>query len=123
MRWHYRSRHESLIAFSNWHYYDNNLITFPSPVTQDQAVSLAFVPTGVYDRGKSRTNLEEARTIAANIRTRLESWLALPEQQRPTLGVITFNIQQQALIQDLLDDARRNNPALECFFRKIVLNR
>src|SRR5258708_2449315 len=116
LRWHYRSRHESLIAFSNWHYYDNNLITFPSPVTQDQAVSLAFVPTGVYDRGKSRTNLEEAKTIAANIRARLESWLALPEQQRPTLGVITFNIQQQALIQDLLDDARRNSPALEWFF-------
>jgi len=116
LRWHYRSRHESLIAFSNWHYYDNNLITFPSPVTQDEAVSLTFVPTGVYDRGKSRTNREEARAIAADIRIKLEDWLGLPEQQRPTIGVITFNVQQQTLIQDFLDDARRDNPALEWFF-------
>ena len=72
LRWHYRSRHELLIAFSNWHYYDNNLITFPSPVTQDQAVSLTFVPTAIYDRGKSRTNREEARAIASDIRTKLE---------------------------------------------------
>lgn len=116
LRWHYRSRHESLIAFSNWHYYDNKLVTFPSPVTQDQAVSLAFVPTGIYDRGKSRTNKEEARAIAADIRMRLESWLLLPEAQRPTLGVITFNAQQMALIEDFLDDARRENPELEWFF-------
>lgn len=116
LRWHYRSRHESLIAFSNWHYYDNHLITFPSPVTEDQAVSLNLVPTGVYDRGKSRTNREEARGIATDIRAKLEAWLALPEQERPTIGVITFNVQQQALIQDFLDDARRANPDLEWFF-------
>lgn len=116
LRWHYRSRHESLIAFSNWHYYENNLITFPSPVTQDEAVSLTFVPTGVYDRGKSRTNREEARAIAADIRGKLEGWLAVPEAQRQTIGVITFNVQQQTLIQDFLDDARRENPALEWFF-------
>jgi hypothetical protein len=116
LRWHYRSRHESLIAFSNWHYYDNNLITFPSPVTQDQAVSLAYVPNGVYDRGKSRSNREEARAIVADIRARLEAWLVLPEADRLTLGVITFNVQQQALILDLLDDERRKNPALEWFF-------
>jgi very-short-patch-repair endonuclease len=116
LRWHYRSRHESLIAFSNWHYYDNNLITFPSPVTQDEAVSLTFLPTGVYDRGKSRTNREEARAIAADIRGKLQTWLALPEPERPTIGVITFNVQQQSLIQDFLDDARRDNPALEWFF-------
>lgn len=116
LRWHYRSRHESLIAFSNWHYYDNKLITFPSPVTEDQAVSLAYVPDGVYDRGKSRTNPREAREIVTYIRAQLEAWLALPERQRPTLGVITFNAQQQALILDLLDDERRDNPALEWFF-------
>ena len=116
LRWHYRSRHESLIAFSNWHYYNNNLITFPSPVTQDEAVSLAFDPTSVYDRGKSRTNPAEARAIVADIRNRLEGWLTLPEADRQTLGVITFNVQQQTLIQDLLDDARRDNPDLEWFF-------
>jgi very-short-patch-repair endonuclease len=116
LRWHYRSRHESLIAFSNWHYYDNNLITFPSPVTQDQAVSLAYVPAAVYDRGNSRTNSDEARAIVSDIRARLTHWISLPEPKRPTLGVITFNIQQQTLIQDLLDEVRRGNPAFEWFF-------
>ena len=116
LRWHYRSRHESLIAFSNYHYYDNKLITFPSPVTEDNAVSLNLVPTGVYDRGKSRTNREEARAIAADIRRKLETWLTLPETKRPTIGVITFNAQQQALIQDFLDEARRANPDIEWFF-------
>lgn len=116
LRWHYRSRHESLIAFSNWHYYGNHLITFPSPVTEDQAVSLTFVPTGVYGRGSSRSNLEEARAIVADINSRLRSWILLREPERPTLGVITFNQPQQELIQDLLDEVRRDDPALEWFF-------
>jgi len=116
LRWHYRSRHESLIAFSNWHYYGNNLITFPSPVTQDQAVSFAFVPTGVYGRGSSRANPEEARAIVADIHARLRVWLQMPEVDRPTLGVITFNLPQQKLILDLLDKLRSDNPAYEWFF-------
>jgi len=116
LRWHYRSRHESLIAFSNWHYYGNNLITFPSPVTQDQAVSFAFVPTGVYGRGSSRANPEEARAIVADIHVRLKVWLQMPEADRPTLGVITFNLPQQKLILDLLDKLRSDNPACEWFF-------
>ncbi|MCG6203147.1 DUF3320 domain-containing protein [Rhodopseudomonas sp. HC1] len=116
LRWHYRSRHESLIAFSNWHYYNNHLITFPSPVTDDRAVSLNLVPTGVYDRGKSRTNREEARAIAVDIRAKIKSWLKRPEAERPTIGVITFNAQQQALIQDLLDEVRNAEPDLEWFF-------
>lgn len=116
LRWHYRSRHESLIAFSNWHYYGNNLITFPSPTTQDQAVSFAFVPTGVYGRGSSRANPEEARAIVADIHARLKIWLQMPEADRPTLGVITFNLPQQKLILDLLDTLRSDNPAYEWFF-------
>lgn len=116
LRWHYRSRHESLIAFSNWHYYNNNLITFPSPVTQDQAVTFTPVTDGIYDRGKSRTNAPEARAIVRHIVARLEKWITLPENERPTLGVITFNIQQQNLIQDLLDDVRREQPDFEWFF-------
>lgn len=116
LRWHYRSRHESLIAFSNWHYYDNHLVTFPSPVTEDRAVSLNLVPTGIYDRGKSRTNSAEARAIASDIREQLKSWLSLQEADRPSIGVITFNAQQQSLIQDLLDEECRAHPDIEWFF-------
>src|SRR5690606_32927932 len=49
LKWHYRSRHESLIAFSNHWYYNDSLITFPSPVTEDTAVRFHFVPDGVYE--------------------------------------------------------------------------
>src|SRR5690606_17651789 len=60
LNWHYRSRHESLIAFSNWHYYGNKLVTFPSSESADRGVSLCHLPESVYDRGNSRTNRIEA---------------------------------------------------------------
>jgi len=116
LRWHYRSRSESLIAFSNHHYYQNRLVTFPSPAVEDRAVTLRKVPAGVYDRGKSRTNRIEAEALVAEAVTRMTRWLDLPERDRPTLGVITFNSQQQSLILDLLDAARRDEPELEWFF-------
>lgn len=116
LRWHYRSRSESLIAFSNHHYYQNRLVTFPSPAVEDRAVHLRKVPNGVYDRGKSRTNRIEADAVAKEAVARMRAWLKLPEKERPTLGVITFNAQQQSLILDLLDAARRDDPELEWFF-------
>lgn len=116
LRWHYRSRSESLIAFSNHHYYQNRLVTFPSPQVEDRAVRLHKVPTGIYDRGKSRTNRIEAQAVADEAIARMRVWLDLPEQSRPTLGVITFNAQQQSLILDLLDAARREDPRLEWYF-------
>ena len=116
LRWHYRSRSESLIAFSNHHYYQNRLVTFPSPQVDDRAVQLRKIPNGIYDRGKSRTNRIEAQAIADEAVSRMRRWLSLPEHSRPTLGVITFNAQQQSLIMDLLDLARRDEPELEWFF-------
>jgi very-short-patch-repair endonuclease/RecA/RadA recombinase len=116
LRWHYRSQSESLIAFSNHHYYQNRLVTFPSPAVEDRAVRLRKVPHGIYDRGKSRTNRIEAEAVAAEATARMKRWLRVPEKERPTLGVITFNAQQQSLILDLLDAARRKNPELEWFF-------
>jgi very-short-patch-repair endonuclease len=116
LRWHYRSRSESLIAFSNHHYYQNRLVTFPSPAVEDRAVHLRKVPHGVYDRGKSRTNKIEAEAVVKEAVARMKAWLKLPEKERPTLGVITFNAQQQSLILDRLDAARRDDPELEWFF-------
>lgn len=116
LKWHYRSRSESLIAFSNHHYYQNRLVTFPSPLVEDRAVQLYKVPDGVYDRGKSRTNRIEAEAVTREAVCRMKGWLKLPEKDRPTIGVITFNAQQQSLILDLLDAARRDDPELEWFF-------
>lgn len=115
LNWHYRSRDEALIAFSNHFYYGGGLVTFPSPDASGNAVRLHNVK-GTYGRGTGSTNPDEARAITAFIRRRLTEWLTLPENKRPTLGVITFNAQQQGLILDLLDAERKTNPELEWFF-------
>lgn len=118
LNWHYRSRHESLIAFSNQRYYESKLVTFPSPVTNDQAVSLHSVP-GVYEKGASRTNPIEAKALVADIVTHLRSRDF--RESRLTIGVVTFNAEQQRLIEDLLDEARRQDPSLESYFEEAAL--
>lgn len=114
--WHYRSRHESLIAFSNSRYYGGRLVTFPSPVTDDRAVRLTLVPDGVYERGAGRVNRPEARAVVAEIVRRLRD-PSFAEERR-SLGVVTFNGEQQRLIENLLDEQRRSYPELEPFFDK-----
>ena len=108
LKWHYRSRHESLITFSNHRYYDDSLVTFPSPVTDDVAVLFQRV-AGVYDRGGSRTNRAEAEAIVEGIQAHFLN----PRRRDLTLGVVTFNQTQQALIDTLLDARRRANPDLD----------
>lgn len=112
LKWHYRSRHESLIAFSNFHYYDNKLHTFPSPEERSAKLGVTFrhVADGVYDRGKSRTNRAEANQVVDEI-VRL-----LREENPDSIGVVTFNLSQQGLIEDLLDAKRREMPEIEKYF-------
>lgn len=116
LNWHYRSRDEALISFSNHHYYGGGLVTFPAPSTSSEALRFHYVE-GIYARGAGgRTNAKEAKAIVAMIKSRLVSWLKRPEEDRQTIGVITFNTQQQALILDLLDEVRRSDPRLEWYF-------
>ena len=113
--WHYRSRDEALIAFSNHYYYGDRLVTFPAPSTSSEAIKFHEVG-GTYARGQGRVNQEEAKAVAEFVRRRLKTWLAIPEDKRFTLGVITFNAEQQSLILDLLDQIRREDSELEWFF-------
>ncbi len=117
LRWHYRSRHESLIAFSNHHYYDNGLHTFPSPEDRCEqiGVTLRYVPNGVYDRGVSRTNRVEADQVVEEVVRMLTD----PDCAR-SIGIVTFNQAQQSLIEDLLDDQRRQLPQIEPYFTNEV---
>jgi very-short-patch-repair endonuclease len=110
LNWHYRSRHESLIAFSNYHYYGNRLLTFPSP---HQELGVSFRPvSGEYDKGKSRTNRAEATEVVKEVVRRLLD----PQQARFSIGIVTFSQAQQQLIDDLLEEARRQNPEIEQYF-------
>jgi very-short-patch-repair endonuclease len=108
LHWHYRSRKESLITFSNVTYYDNQLVTFPSPATEDSGVRFERV-MGVYDRGGSRTNRAEADAIVIAI----EKHFLDPKTGTQSLGVVTFNQAQQNLIEKLLDARRRMSAELD----------
>ncbi|MBR4881327.1 MAG: DUF3320 domain-containing protein, partial [Clostridia bacterium] len=106
--WHYRSRHESLIAFSNSRFYDNKLLTFPSVNDRESKVNLVSVE-GVFDRGKTRTNRAEAEAIVEEIKRRYND----PELYEQSVGIVTFNVPQQHLIDDLLTEAYAEDPELE----------
>lgn len=110
---HYRSRRESLIAFSNSRYYGNELVTFPAPIHPDHGVRL-IRPDGFYARGKARHNEGEARAIVAEILRRVTHEDAVVRKQ--SIGVVTFNSEQQSLIENLLDEARSRNPQIEWAF-------
>lgn len=116
--WHYRSRHESLIAFSNQHYYQNRLLTFPSPHRAGEPGGGGGVGVrcmrvaGVYDRAGSQQNRIEAEALVADVLTRLRD----PRRRQQSLGIVTFSRAQQVLIEDLLDRARREHPEIEPVF-------
>ena len=114
LSWHYRSRHESLITFSNHRYYDSNLITFPASETKQSAVQWRKVE-GVYSKGKGRHNQAEAEAIVAETVKRLTNREFLASGK--SIGIITLNTEQQKLINDLLDRARQQHPEIEPFFQ------
>ncbi|MBR3630485.1 MAG: DUF3320 domain-containing protein, partial [Oscillospiraceae bacterium] len=106
--WHYRSRHESLIAFSNAKFYENKLLTFPSP--DDQVRKVTRVPVeGFYDKSKTRQNRAEAEAVVAEIVRRLSD----EKLRQDSIGVVTFSVVQQNLVDDLLTEAYVRNPQLE----------
>ncbi|MDR1764124.1 MAG: DUF3320 domain-containing protein [Dysgonamonadaceae bacterium] len=108
--WHYRSRHESLIAFSNAEFYENKLFTFPSPDNIESKVR--FVPVeGFYDKGKSRQNKAEAQKVVDEIIRRLSD----RELRKKSIGVVTFSSAQQTLVEDTLSDMFVFHPDLESF--------
>ena len=112
--WHYRSKHESLITFSNHHFYDNSLLTFPS--NDDMATKVGFeYIKGLYERGGGRNNKEEAKAVVKEIQRRLSSAKTASE----SIGVVTFNVHQQSLIEDMLGEMLRRNPDLEVVAQKM----
>ncbi|MCL1895585.1 MAG: DUF3320 domain-containing protein [Clostridiales bacterium] len=106
--WHYRSRHESLIAFSNRKYYDNKLYTFPSPDNMVSQVRLVPVE-GYYDRGRTKQNIAEAEAVVREIISRLSD----PKLKNMSIGVVTFSSAQQNLIADMLDAEFCKRPDLD----------
>lgn len=97
--WHYRSRHESLIAFSNRNFYDGRLYTYPSPDDMVSRVSLRR-NDGIYERGGERVNRVEAEAIVEEVIRRIQD----PHLVKQSIGIVTFSSVQQTLIDKLITE-------------------
>ncbi len=110
LRWHYRSRHPSLIAVSNAEFYDNRLYMPPSPSME--RTSEGFMRErvqGSYERGGKRINTIEARAIVAALAAHVQS---TPDH---SIGIVTFSVSQRDEILRLIDEERRTDPVLDRF--------
>ena len=111
LKWHYRSRNENLIAFSNYKFYDSELITFPTPCNdsnQDDGVEYIYVENAVYKRGeRDNNNPMEAQKVVDIVFEQID------KNPRRSLGVIAFNSKQAACIEDKIEEYRRNHQSNE----------
>ena len=101
LTWHYRSKHESLIAFSNAMYYENRLCTFPSPDALSSQVKFVLVEDGVYDRGMTKRNKIEGDALVKEVLRRLEN----PQERKRSMGIVTFSSVQKEYIERKLSAA------------------
>ena len=112
LRWHYRSRHDSLIAVSNREFYESRLFIVPSPDANRSETGLHFhhLPQGTFDIGGTRSNRVEAKAVAARVMEHA--------QQHPnlSLGVAAFSVAQRRAIMDELEILRRRSDETEEFF-------
>ena len=100
--WHYRSRHESLIAFSNHHFYQGRLVVFPSPNanTPDYGVQLTRVPGG---RFVEQRNVAEATAVAEAVRAHLCGTASA------SLGVVAMNAKQREQIERAVESLAKDD--------------
>ena len=115
LKWHYRSRHESLIAVSNKEFYNNELLVYPSPSHDDSELGLKFHynPNTSYDRGSSSANCGEAKDVVKEIFNHFNKY-----GDTKSLGVGTFSVAQKNAILEELEIERKNHPELEPLFNE-----
>jgi very-short-patch-repair endonuclease len=111
LRWHYRSRHENLIAFSNHEFYDDTMVTFPGALEHGPDVGVEFFKAdGVYDRGGRSDNPGEAAQVARRVIHHFETRPGL------TLGVVALSKAQAEAIEAAVEKARAARPDLDRHF-------
>jgi len=106
LSWHYRSRHSSLMALTNRLFYDDRLMVCPSPTSapENMGLKLRYVRTAVYQRGATGTNPKEAMMIARAV------WHHYIDSPDKSLGIATFNINQQKAISDAVEKMFKRHP-------------
>lgn len=114
LKWHYRSKNEELITFSNVKIYNHSLITFPSSAENipNNGVEYAYVEDGVYDRGAKKNNVNEAKKVAEMVFEHFKN------SSNRSIGVIAFSGSQQQAIDEEVTKLRLTNPMFESFFNE-----
>lgn len=117
LKYHYRSEHESLIAFSNDRYYRNEIVTFPACDTKIKGVKYIFVEDGCYERGGKKINQPEAAKVIEEVRNIFDE---LPEDTEETVGIVTLNLAQKNLIENLLMNSCVGDEVFANYVDKLV---
>ena len=106
LRWHYRSQHESLIAFSNHSFYEGDLVLFPSPhkQTENYGVHYSRVSRGCF---VNRRNMEEAKIISEAVR---EHFRHRPDE---TLGVVAMSAEQRLQIERAIETLAKDDTVFQ----------
>jgi very-short-patch-repair endonuclease len=112
LRWHYRSRHHSLIAFSNNEFY-GDLVVFPSAYHDDPSLGVKhhFVSDGMFENSR---NPREAAVVVEAVLEHMR------EHPHESLGVVTMNFEQRELVEELLDRRLRDDPAAVAYQERMT---
>ena len=112
LKWHYRSRHDSLIAVSNNEFYNNQLYVFPSSekISDDLGLKLKYNPDTIYEKGSAR-NVKEAEEIIDYLFELLEKY-----DDKKTIGIATFSKKQRNTVEEILEERMGDNSEYEAYF-------
>ena len=110
LHWHYRSKYEELIAFSNKNFYNGNLLTFPSSNPSKSGEGLEFYHIDSKLDSISKKNINEAEYVIDLIYDHFRNY---PNR---SLGVISLNTKQGELIEKLLENKRALDSSFEDYF-------
>ncbi|MBA2744710.1 MAG: DUF2075 domain-containing protein, partial [Flavisolibacter sp.] len=117
LRWHYRSRYETLISYSNHAFYEAGLLTIPdrtihqiskallevahpeeglnhAPSLLEGSISYHYLPNSIYE---ARSNLGEAKYIAHIVKRLLLDGI------NETIGIVAFSQEQQGVIEEAIE--------------------
>ena len=97
---HYRSRHESLIRFSNHYFYEDRLLVFPSPELEQSGHGIVdrYVSGATFDSGGTQTNRREAEAVADEVVK-----LARTHGRTQSIGVVAMSRKQAELIREIIE--------------------
>ena len=109
LNWHYRSKSQALIDFSNHAFYEGRLQVAPDVIRNPKRIPIRWI--NVNGTWQNNINLVEAVKVVDEIKNILQQNVS--RNPPPSVGVITFNEKQQIAIQDEIDKRRSEDPEFD----------